>query len=96
MYEAIKVEDDYISELSDQKALEYYEEQFQRPQEIDGERNGSHTSVQERSGAKEKGRSPEAKEIDKYFIRYLLFTNVKLMFNKCNIDLKQNNIIFYF
>lgn len=55
-YEAIKAEDDYISELTDAEAIEYYEQEYEKPTEQqeaqnDTEREIEGSSLQERDGA---------------------------------------------
>lgn len=53
IFESTLAEEDYLSELTYEEKIEYYETQFEQPQETYGERNGSTTSVQERSGAQD-------------------------------------------
>mgnify|MGYP000194556312 CR=1 FL=1 len=69
-FESIIAEDDYLSELSYEDKVSYYEEQFEsKIPKNDGEREGENPSVQERTGEKKiesKSTESERSKLDQF------------------------------
>lgn len=64
LYESIKAEDDYISELTYNQKVEYYEQEYgKKDTENDGKREGENPSIQKRDGKTSKERIAERVKI---------------------------------